>query len=338
MRSLRELSVRTDSAEQLADWVEISAFLCDDKSVSKEDLARALVREGSNQGEQLYRDKATEAFDELAAREAAVGNSISVDPIAAYPFEIDGDLLRLRVDPFDEHGRGAVYAFLLAATRASMDSRTRKLANLDPTVLFEMICAEALCQFWGGRSAVSDVLVTGTSNQSLPAGNARFPSIIESLSGQIREGGGWKKGARSPGAGDGGLDIAVWRRFHDRRPGSLVGFAQCKTGDNWRDHLGKRNPSSISCKYFSSPLVIAPVPIYMVPCRVGLEEWADVMRQHSGLLFDRCRITTCCTHLPHQRIGECQRWAHAAIRRELDELISKKLVPPSSGGTVKMTR
>lgn len=327
MRSLLELSARADTAVELADWVESSAFFRADRTISKEDLVRALIREGSNRSEQRYRDKATEAFDELEARDRAIGNAVSNMPVASYPFEVDGDLLKLSQDPFDVNNAGLMYTFFLAITRASMDSTSRRLKKLDPTALFEEVCAESLCQFWGGRSAVADVFVTGTSNKSIvDQGQGHYPSMIDALAGHLEEGGGWKKGARSPGAGDGGLDVALWRRFRDKRPGGLVGFAQCKTGDAWRDHLGKNNPGSICFSYFSTPLIIAPTPIYMVPCRVSLDEWAIVMKKHGGILFDRCRLTTFCTNISAGLISNCATWTRAAIERESDELVKKKLV------------
>lgn len=335
MNSLLELSAKRDKIVDLADWIEISTFLRADKSVSKEDLVRSLVREGGNRFEQEARNKATEAFDELASRESAIGNTAASFPVGAYPYEIDGDVLKLVCDPFGSNHAGLAYAFLLAITRASMDSKDRRLNNVDPTHLFEDICAETLCQFWGGRSAVSDVFVTGTSNKAVTTGKKRFPTLIDLLAKHLCEGGGWKKGAKSPGAGDGGLDLAVWRRFHDKRPGGLVGFAQCKTGDHWRDHLGRRNPTSICGAYLIKPLVLAPVPVYMVPCRVSLDEWENVMQQHSGLLFDRCRIASFGLQLPNQVITDCKSWLKATIDREMNSLVTKKIITaPAAAGAV----
>jgi hypothetical protein len=331
MRSLLDISANTDAIVDLADWVEISTFFHDDKTVSQEDLVRALVRAGGTRAEEGARDKASEAFVELSNRADAIGTDATAFPATAYPFEVDGDLLKISVDPFGVQHAGLLYAFLLAVTRASMDSQSRTLSGVDPTVLFEEVCAESLCQFWGGRSPSSDVFVTGTSNRAIAAGAARrFPRLIDLLAGHLHEGGGWKKGARSPGAGDGGLDLVVWRRFHDRRPGGLVGFAQCKTGEHWRNHLGRHNPRSVCQRFFSTRLILPPLPIYMVPCRVSLDEWVDVMEQHSGILFDRCRIAHFGTHLPTGSIDNCSAWLKATIDRELNELIKKGLrsAPP----------
>ncbi len=326
MRSLCEISARSHTIEELADWVEISCFFRADRSVSKEDLVRSLVREGGNRFERTAREKATSAFDELETRSDSIGNTIGCSPIAVYPFDVDGDVLRLKVDPFADERAGLLYVFLLAVTRASMEASTRRLKRIDPTHLFEEVCADSLCQFWGGKSALADVLVAGTSNRGAATVGRRFPIIVDTLAGHLKEGGGWKPGARSPGAGDGGLDLAVWRRFHDGRPGSLVGFAQCKTGDHWQDHLGTKNPLSFCHKYFQRPLVITPMPIYMVPCRVSVEEWSDVIRRHSGILFDRCRIANYGTHISPETTEKCAAWTVAAIEREMNDLIERGLV------------
>jgi hypothetical protein len=315
----------------LADWVEISTFFRDDKSVSQEDLVRALVREGGSRSEDRARELASDTFAELSEREAAIGIPVATSAIAAYPYEVDGSLLRLSVDPFDAANTGLLYSFLLGITRASMDAETRTLNGVDPTGVFEELCAETLCQFWGGKTPLSDVFVTGTSNKAVPNDQLRFPSMIDLLTGHLCEGAGWKKGAKSPGAGDGGLDIAVciavWRRFNDKRPGGLVGFAQCKTGDHWRNHLGRKNPRSICGKFFSSPLLLDPLSLYMVPCRVAIEDWRTATEEHNGILFDRCRIANFGTHLSAAVIGNCVTWLRSAIDRERQELIKRGLLP-----------
>lgn len=334
MRSLLEISANLDTTLELADWVEISAFFHDDRSVSEEDLVRALLRAGggSRKAEEQAREKAAEAFRELSTRENAIGNALNVNPQSAYPYEIDGSLLTLHVDPFSRSNPGLLYAFLLAITRASMDSTERRFKGIDPTALFEELCADVLCRFWGGPSELSGVMVMGTSNRDFPPKTRRrFEKLIGKLTERLEEIGGWKNGVKGPGAGDGGLDLAVWRTFRDKRPGSLIGFAQCKTGEHWRQHLGKHNPRSICQKFFRNPFVLSPLPIYMVPCRVSLEEWEHVMEQHVGLLFDRCRIANFGTHLAAETIGRCATWLAAALKEQRRALVSKGLLPTGAG-------
>ena len=50
-------------------------------------------------------------------------------------------------------------------------------------------------------------------------------------------------------AKDGKLDIVVWRRFADGRPGQLIGFGQCKTGTSWPDDLTKLQPEGFCAKW-----------------------------------------------------------------------------------------
>ena len=55
-----------------------------------------------------------------------------------------------------------LYIFLLLTSRADMDAQ-RSLEGLDPTVLFEQVCADILLNFWGGATALSGSLVFGTA-------------------------------------------------------------------------------------------------------------------------------------------------------------------------------
>jgi hypothetical protein len=298
----------------------MSTFFRDDRSISEEDLVRSLIRAGGNRFEESAREKATNAFQELSERADAIGTTKKT-PVALYPFKLDGTVLKLGYDPFGKKRNGLLYSFLLTATRASMESTSRTLNKIDPTALFEEVCAESLCEFWGGRTTVSDVMITGTSQKNYPRNKkGRFPSMIDNIAKNIKEGVGWKESAKSPGAGDGGLDLVVWRRFKDERPSGLVGFAQCKTGEFWRDHLGKNNPKSICHEYFTVPLVLSPLPIYMVPCRVENDEWTNIMLKHKGILFDRCRISTFGTKLTNEIISRCESWLRAAIDREKKEI------------------
>ena len=202
-----------------------------------------------------------------------------------------------------------MYLFLLAITRGNMHSTHRALKGIDPTKVFEKLCGDVLMNFWGGRSTFSDVLIVGTARGN---GRRHFPTEIEILCNKLGEGVGWKKGARSPGAGDGSLDIAAWRRFPDKRRGGLVGFAQCKTGIHWREHLTKLIPEAFCGNYMREPLLLAPLAMYMVPCRVEHDRWDSDVRL-GGLLFDRCRITQYATDIPKERRDECRVWLDAAL-------------------------
>lgn len=332
MRSLLDVPNSRNATCLLADWVEMSTLFRDDRSISSEDLVRALVQ-GSNApidesedeedsppqpSERIThtaRGKASAVFHELGNRQESIGADSTNGPTCAYPFEVDGDLLRLRAEPKDWSNAEKLYFFLLTISRASMESASRSLAGIDPTKVFERLCADVLRNFWGGASPHSNSFIMGTAT----SGHATrsFPELIGDLCKYLPEAVGWKEGAPSPGAGDGGLDLVVWRRFSDDRSGSLIGFAQCKTGDGWRQHLGRHHPGAVSSLFFKKAFVIDPLPVYMVPCRVDSGEWDNVLREHRGLVFDRCRIAQYGTSISPSILRDCKSWFYEALRREV---------------------
>jgi len=159
-----------------ADWVEINCLLRADGSVSREDLARALTQ-GSNVGEQTAREIAADAYSELADRENACGPS-EAGAINEYPFFLNAErtLLSLKPGLRNSGNRGLVYRFLLVTTRADMGSATRVLDRVDPTKVFERLCADVLVNFWGGRSLhvlAPWYLAQPGRERSIPTGSIR---------------------------------------------------------------------------------------------------------------------------------------------------------------------
>lgn len=303
-----------DKLVNLADWVEIKALLESDGNASQEDLARALQRAYSL-SEPESRIIASDAFQELKDRETSCVPLPNIGPAWEYPFALNpaGNLLSLRRKLTANSRTGLLYTFLLVASRADMDSR-RKLNNLDPTVIFEQLCADILLNFWGGKTELSGSLVFGTARKKAAHNNA-FHANIEHLCTQIRDGRGMKAGAKTPGAGDGKLDIVVWRIFSDGRKGGLIGFGQCKTGIHWKDHLTKLQPSNFCRKYFAQPLIIDPVRVYMVPHRVDINDWESHTGE-GGLLLDRCRLVQYGHSVSKDVAKNCRTWLNAALDRQ----------------------
>jgi hypothetical protein len=303
-----------DKLVNLADWVEIKALLESDGNASQEDLARALQRAYS-MDETDARTLAGDVFKELKDRETSCVPLPDKGPAWEYPFAVNagGNLLSLRRKLTANSRAGLLYTFLLVASRADMDSR-RKLDNLDPTVIFEQLCADILLNFWGGKTELSGSLVFGTARKKA-SHNSEFHANIEHLCTQIRDGRGMKVGARTPGAGDGKLDVVVWRVFSDGRTGGLIGFGQCKTGIHWKDHLTKLQPSNFCRKYFAQPLIIEPVRVYMVPHRVDIADWESHTGE-GGLLMDRCRLVQYGYAVSKDVVKHCRTWLNAALDRQ----------------------
>jgi len=303
-----------DRLVNLADWVEVRALLESDGNASQEDLARALQRDYSLD-ETAARTLAGDVFKELGDRQNHCVPLSGKGRAWEYPFSLNpsGSLLSLRVKLSSRSRAGLLYMFLLVASRADMDTQ-RKLEGLDPVVIFERLCADILLNFWGGKTDLSGSLVFGTARKKSNH-NHKFQSNVEHLCLTLREGRGLRAGAKLPGAGDGKLDIVVWRIFSDGRTGGLVGFGQCKTGVHWKTHLTKLQPRSFCQRYFQQPLIIDPVRVYMVPHRVDGAEW-DRHTGEGGLLFDRCRLVQYGYDISSDVFGNCRVWLNAALERQ----------------------
>lgn len=311
MSELLAVATGEDQVTEHADWVELQSYLKRDGSISREDLARAINRVGHAKGDGA-RDLANRAFDELADRAATLSH-LAVR-VLRYPFELTKRSQVLHYTPrrSDRMKQGLAYMFLLAVTRHSMDVKERKHAGIDPTELFERLCSEVLLQFWGGPHARCGATVIGTSGRK--NGQSKFSDVIDSLCDSLKEGGGWKTDARSPKGGDGGLDLAVWRRFADARPGGLVGFAQCKTGVHWRRDLRKIRPRAFCWSYMKSPLLLDPQAVYMVPCRVNRDRWDQDTKNSSAILFDRCRLVEYGELISSKTLSHSARWLSRALK------------------------
>jgi hypothetical protein len=312
MSSLLYVGTGDDEIVEHADWVEATTLYRDDGNASQEDLARAInVARGVDQEE--ARELAQDAFDELADRHYACGANEHPE-ISSYPFDlIDGNtILQKKPDAVGSPDAGLLYLFLLVLTRADMSSRARTVGGIDPTRVFERLCADVLKEFWGGDSDHCQCLVFGTAQR---AGKTGFQNSVEHLCGHLQEGVGWKANARTRGAGDGKLDVVVYRRFRDKRAGSLVGFAQCKTGIHWRQHLTSLQPRAFCQSYMVSPPLLDPMRIYMVPNRIAAGRWDEDTAQ-GGLLFDRCRIVQYGNSISTSTLNDCRKWLRAILAKD----------------------
>jgi hypothetical protein len=303
-----------DSLVALADWVEVKALLADDGNASQEDLTRVL-EQAHSMDEEDAKALAGDVFQELLERNDSCVPVPGKRRPWEYPFRLNATatLLSVRTKLGPKTKTGLLYTFLLISSRADMDAQ-RKLEGLDPTVLFEQLCAEILLNFWGGPTALSGARVFGTARTKAET-NQKFQTNIDHLCSELREGRGLKAKAKAPGGGDGKLDIVVWRIFSDGRSGGLVGFGQCKTGIHWKDHLTKLVPRNFCRDYFRQPLILDPMRIYMVPHRVDGASW-DTHTGAGGLLMDRCRLVQYGYDISKNVFGDCRAWLDAALKRQ----------------------
>ncbi len=300
-----------DVIVEAADLAEAMTPFQADGNVSREDLARVLHRR-SSVTEDFARRVSEDAFTELSDRVVACG--ASKNQVSRYPFSLSvGSTLLSLKRPFRLNTNyGLLYWFLLFVSRTDMSSTARALDHIDPTRVFEQMCAEVLSEFWGGKSDYSGAMVVGTANAKR---KTDFKAKIAELCRNIGEGSGWRAGAKSPGAGDAKLDVAAWRRFADSRPGGLIGFAQCKTGVHWKDHLTKLRPETYCRRFFQQVPIVLPLRLYMVPNRIVSHGWEEYSSD-GGLLMDRCRILQYGGSIAPSTLRQCKRWVHATYRRQ----------------------
>jgi hypothetical protein len=309
MKSLLEISSAGDSITDHADWLELTAVIEADGNAAPEDLARAIIQAG-NISEDRARSFAQDALLELQDRIASCDGRGAT---SRYPFRLDRrkNLLIRKNKTKRVQRTELLYLFLLVVTRADMSATQRQVSGRDPTSIFERIGGEVLRSFWGRQSRYADSRVFGTATRGL----GTFRNKIDGLCRDIGEGRGWKPRALSPGAGDGGLDVVAWRRFADDRPGGLIGFAQCKTGVNWRKHRPQLQPRPFCRDYMLQALVLDPWRIFMVPNRIEKERW-ESDTGYAGLLFDRCRLVQYGQSIAPAIFNDCQVWLDAVLERE----------------------
>jgi hypothetical protein len=280
-----------DNLAKLADFVELCALRAADGNVSSLDIVRILSKGGDDDSERQGVDSGTQCesivedvFQDLDERSKHCGMN-------NYPFELNrqGTLLgRKRLVR-----RHYLYHFLLLATRLDMRSN-RTHAGEDGAVLFEELSKEVLMRFLGFPDPRVRGLVHGTGRYSerddedAPADNS-FSVAVNHLCKVLKEGAGFTK--RLPVAAkikDDKLDVVAWREFSDSRCGRLIGFAQCKTGSNWKRDVGKLNPERFTAKWFVQQPAVLPLRLYFVSDRV-CADWYELCSD-GGLFFDRCRI------------------------------------------------
>ncbi len=186
-----------------------------------------------------------------------------------------------------------------------------------PLPCLNSLCCEVAVRYWGGPTDQVRAVVFGTGRPSNHRDNTEvidrlgFMERVNELCRQLSEGfefhaeTGTKVTAR-----DGKLDIVVWRRFADGRPGQLIGFGQCKTGTNWTDDLIQLQPEAFCAKWMRRRPAVPPVRLYFVADRVK-NQWYERCVD-GGILFDRCRIMEHATDLPTALVARLGKWTKAA--------------------------
>lgn len=258
----------------LADWMEINALRAADGGVSSNDVAgwlRTAALFQDSDGDEAVEQLVTAVFSELESREIA-----SVD---AYPFEVEYPMLRRRED-----WRGCVaYVFCLCLSCFGERYRGSSRSRFYPRRCFEHVARDAVVSYLGGNGVR---FAFPRCPKELPQG---FAQAINCLSGQLKEGDGYRAGGL-PNRQDGGLDIVAWKHFPDGLPGKIVMFGNCATEKDWAGpKKTELTPKAFCDEWFATPMVSRILPTLFIPHRIKRAELASHSRR-AGIIFDRCRL------------------------------------------------
>ncbi len=278
-----------DNVSAIADYVEIECLKQRDGNLSILDVASAIQMPLDGVAEDDIHQSVTDAFAEVAERM----NNCGADD-GRYPFTLDsrGGLIRYRGT--GKRKIGMTYLYLLFATRLNMRSE-RVHSGYNGTELFEELSKEVAVRFLGGPHSSVSSLIFGTARFGVLEEDdeidmATFQGAVTSLCHEVGEGLSFKPypDARIR-AKDGKLDVVVWRKFADKRPGKLVLFGQCKTGTSWESSLHDLQPLGFCAKWMEKLPPVLPVRLFFVADRLPAANWTD-RTTNAGILFDRCRI------------------------------------------------
>lgn len=313
-----------------ADWVELTAIQSADGNCSVHDAMKIIRRSGtvdavvadrlvdeSDQDDLDVEDfidkqgEATESlvdavWEEIEDRLLACGGPGN---LTLYPFVASERLLQSD-DPV-----AAPYTFMLLLSRFG-NAKPKDAAGkqINGQRLFEDISSHAAKVYFGGNHVDVALYQFGFPRRVKAPG---FEKALDDLCHQLGEGGGTKRRPTLADQKDAKLDLAVWRRFPDRRPGQLIGFGQCATGKNWSEKLTELMPRAFIQTWMRSGYVVhEPVRLFFLPFRISRDAW-EPSANHGGVLFDRCRVALLLEDLCDDLREQCKAWSAAMIARHL---------------------
>jgi hypothetical protein len=298
----------SDSIVDKADYIEVNALIADDQSYSFADYVSDVRRGGSleiadegdpNSYESLVDPGGEES--EALANEASFELEDRLNSCdGGYPFVVGENYIQAKPDAYDSP---YTFMLLLAVFGNTVPDQT------EAPRLFEDLAGEAARSYFGGSENGIDLFRFGSPRREAPKS---FRDAVTELCRLLGEGGGVRERPTIHRQKDAKLDLAVWRRFPDRRIGQMIGFGQCATGTNWTEKLSELTPLAFCKSWLMSMPAVDPISMFFVPYRITRTEW-DVAANTAGIIFDRCRIAHHLRDISSDLTDRCARWSKSML-------------------------
>lgn len=316
MTEVLTLPAASSPPEKIADWLELRSLHTTDQGTSFRDVIRFYKMGGVVDSLDEYEDGADLDFDEdeeceslaealfaeVADRERSCGIGTG-----AYPFELDGNVVQSR--PGIEE---TIYAFMALLSKFGKDAGPEVGLGAK---LFEDVCAKAAEVYLGGYSEDVRSHVFGFPRRVMQPG---FRDAIDQLCQDLGEGVCHHPSRPlAPDQKDAKLDIVAWREFADRRPGKLIVFGQCATGQDWTQKITELPDTVDWCSWWMAdrPLVW-PIRLFFVPHRIEYDRW-PYTNITGGIFFDRCRIAHLTADIDTNIAQRCAEWSDYVLKENL---------------------
>lgn len=274
------------SPHLVADLCEIMCYF-EEQEVSRGDIERFLSEKGgegllvdlrlekldSAETNEKLQELSEEVFRHLGYREKAFGTY--------YPFVTEGDVL---VPVLEVTQRQKAYAALLAFSRLKMFSAAdRSLFAAD----FEVFCLEAALGFTGTWK----VIHFGKGGHHRKAFGTKLKEALRNLADVLKETPMVKEIEKlsENNVGDAGIDIVIYKKWHDHAPAVPAYFAQCAAQqETWPSKKFESSGWNLEryFHFFHKPGTIVFIPL----CFRGVDgDWIN-SAGHQSILVDRKRL------------------------------------------------
>lgn len=315
----------TASGEVLADWLELIALSSPRRTASAEDLVGALGAIGATDAlvdSELDEDDPdiADSVDPGSERAQALAETAlslaeergrSMRRAEHYPFVHHGGSIEARPSAFQ-----STYTYLLLLSRYGIAAGPPKIGNQpreNGAELFEGVAAVAAKNYLGGAATGAVAYQFGFPRLTTPA---RFGPALDKMCAEMAEGGGAKRKPGNQTQMDAKLDLAVWIPMPDQRPGKVIGFGQCATGDNWPSKVSELQAEAWCAKWMQTRPAVLPLRLFFLPHRIDGLDWLN-HSYDAGIIFDRCRLTAYANPLPAVLRQRVQRWSQHVLQEQL---------------------